>query len=318
MLMIKPFNYNIEEEWKFVRDVPIEENGMTNSLHGISRREFEDNIIPDMIKNAKGENLPYWKVPETILFLWCDDNIVGMYRVRHFLNEELKKGAGQISFCIGKEYRGKGYATEGLGLTLDFARSIVSGDEFYLTANAENPASIKVMLKNGGKIIKKEGGKVYVTIANPGRPQIHLEKVSPENWRMRYKICEEQRRYVSDSTSILARAWAYREHNSDVRIIYADDVNIGIVLFYDIEELQAYAFSQILIDCRYQHRGFGVEATKQVLDILEKDGRYNKVVLCYVEGNEAARKMYEGLGFRYTGDSETGEIILMKVLRDKS
>ncbi|MBE5959571.1 MAG: GNAT family N-acetyltransferase [Lachnospiraceae bacterium] len=317
MLFVRLINSNLEKEWDFVRKMPIEENGMTNSLNGISKIEFVEKAVPAIKAHSKGEELPYWKVPETVLFLWEEQtqNIVGLFRIRHKLNEDLRAGAGMISFFIAKEFRGMGYATEGLKLALDFARDFVEEESFYLTANDDNKASIKVMLKNGGKIVKKENGKVFVTINNPGKAKIHLEKVTPENWRFRYKICDAQRHFVSEATGILARAWAYREHHSEVHIIYADDQNVGMVLYYDIEDMNAYAYSQILIDCRYQQRGYGSEATKLVLDILEKDGRYNKVVLCYVEGNEAAKKMYENLGFVQTGDSDGNEIIMTKYFR---
>ena len=39
-----------------------------------------------------------------------------------------------------------------------------------------------------------------------------------------------------------------------------------------------------------------------------------KVILCYIDGNEAARNMYEKLGFTLTGDRDEDEIIMEKAL----
>ncbi|MCR5115479.1 MAG: GNAT family N-acetyltransferase, partial [Bacteroidales bacterium] len=47
--------------------------------------------------------------------------IVGQFRIRHYLNEALRTGAGHIGYFIAKEFRGKGYATEGLRQTLEVA-----------------------------------------------------------------------------------------------------------------------------------------------------------------------------------------------------
>ena len=35
---------------------------------------------------------------------------------------------------------------------------------------------------------------------------IHLEQITPENWRLGLKVKDEQRQFVSDSAGILARA----------------------------------------------------------------------------------------------------------------
>lgn len=165
MLYIKEANYeDIEKEYLFVRDMPVDENGLTNQWHGVSREEFERIALPSMLDAQKGENLPEGYVPETFLFLWEEDEIVGQFRIRHFLCESLRTGAGHIGYFIKKEFRGKGYGTEGLRLTLQMARGIIPEDEFYLRVNKDNPASLRVMLKNGGYIKAEDESKYYVRI----------------------------------------------------------------------------------------------------------------------------------------------------------
>ena len=117
-----------------------------------------------MLRFSRGEKLPDWMVPETFLFLWEDDTIVGQFRIRHYLNDALREGGGHIGQFIKKEFRGKGYGTKGLALTLEVARTIVPEDEFYLRVNRDNPASLKVMQKNGGRIVKEDNEHYYVRI----------------------------------------------------------------------------------------------------------------------------------------------------------
>lgn len=51
-----------------------------------------------------------------------------------------------------------------------------------------------------------------------------------------------------------------------------------------------------------------------LLELMKSDGRYNKVILCYIEGNNAAKSLYEKLGFELTGDRDDDEITMQKLL----
>lgn len=126
---------------------------------------------------------------------------------------------------------------------------------------------------------------------------IHLVDIDGSNWRVPLKVSKEQERYVANSTTILARAYAYRNSRSRALLIYEDETPVGMVLYHDEESLEAYVFSEIFIDEQFQGNGYGRTATKLVLDNMKKDGKYSKVILCYIEGNDAAKKLYEGFGF---------------------
>lgn len=139
---------------------------------------------------------------------------------------------------------------------------------------------------------------------------IWLEEINPKNWRMELNVAEEQKDYVSDSMKLLARAYAYRNCRSEAFVIYEDKCPIGMALYYDWEVMQAYDFSQFFIDEKYQGNGYGFEAVKQIIEKMKMDGKYQKVILCYIEGNEAAKKLYEKVGFRCTGEQDGNEIIM--------
>ena len=117
-----------------------------------------------MLDFEAGRNLPDGFVPETFLFLWNGDEIVGQFRIRHHLCQSLRTGAGHIGYFIAGPFRGKGYAKEGLRQTLDLARQIIPEEEFYLRVNKDNPASLRVMLSNGGYIVRGDESRYYVRI----------------------------------------------------------------------------------------------------------------------------------------------------------
>ncbi len=140
---------------------------------------------------------------------------------------------------------------------------------------------------------------------------VRLEPIGPDNWREPLAVREEQRRFVSEPNRILARAYAYRKLRSQAKLILDDDTPVGMLMYHDGFEAEQYVFSQLLIDQRYQRRGFGIQAVRLALDEMRTDGRYSKVCLCYIEGDEPARMLYEKLGFRLTGEADEDEIIMV-------
>ena len=96
-------------------------------------------------------------------------------------------------------------------------------------------------------------------------------------------------------------------------IIYDGETPIGMAMYHDLED--SYDFSQFFIDERYQGRGCGYRAAKLVLQEMQKDGVHDKVVLCYVAGDEAAKRLYLKLGFTHTGEVDGDEIVMEKRLR---
>ena len=95
-----------------------------------------------------------------------------------------------------------------------------------------------------------------------------------------------------------------------------DEIKEILYSYYDIDEEHAYNFSQFFIDQRYQGKGFGYEAAALILQKMRDDGKYDKVVLCYIDGDTPAQKLYEKLGFHHTGASDGDEIIMEMSLTD--
>ena len=138
---------------------------------------------------------------------------------------------------------------------------------------------------------------------------IHLVDIDPDNWRLGLQVAQSQRKFVSSAPWLLARAYGYREYRPNAFVIYDEETPVGMGLYYDCPDLEAYNFSQLFIDERYQGRGYGKETVRLVLDAMKKDGKYSKVDLCYIEGNDAAQKLYESFGFVEI-DRDEDEIVM--------
>lgn len=142
---------------------------------------------------------------------------------------------------------------------------------------------------------------------------IQLVNIDPDNWRLGLKVAPSQKAHVADSAALLARAYAYRDYRSRAFVIYDDETPVGMGLYYDLPEMECYDLSQLFIDERYQGRGYGKAATQLVLDSMKQDGKYGKVALCYVEGNDVAKHMYEKFGFVET-ERDGDEIVMERTL----
>lgn len=152
-----------DKEYGFTSEMPYDENGFIYDWYGTKREDF-DSALKSMIDSQSGIGLPEGYVPETIYFLWDGDEIVGMFRFRHFLCPSLAEGSGHIGYYIGERFRGRGYASEGLKLLIDEVSGAIPEDEFYIRANKDNTASQKVVLANGGYIHHCDDSKVYMRI----------------------------------------------------------------------------------------------------------------------------------------------------------
>ena len=157
MLQLRKMNYeDAVAQWEYVTALPENENGLTNPYQGVSFEEYRDWVLPELMMHEHPVNMPDWFVPETFYYLWDENVLVGEFRIRHYLTDALRAGAGHIGYSIKREFRGRGYGTKGLALTLEVARKIVPEDEMYLRVLKSNIPSFKVICHNGAYIAQED------------------------------------------------------------------------------------------------------------------------------------------------------------------
>ena len=90
-------------------------------------------------------------VPQTIFWMMDDGGqAVGMVRVRHYLNDKLLQSGGNVGYYVARAQRGKGYAKAALREAVQVLREM-GINRVLVTVSPTNPASIGVVLANGGK-----------------------------------------------------------------------------------------------------------------------------------------------------------------------
>ena len=149
-------------EYDMLQGILEVENGFSNPVYNLSYEEYTE-WLQEVDKHSKGINLPEGWIPYTTYFLYINDIPVGYGRVRHTSSEYLENvvGAGNLGYGISKEYRGKGYGnilfTELLKKCKDFGYK-----EIKLFPLKSNEATVKIMIKNGGKIIGNFKDEKYI------------------------------------------------------------------------------------------------------------------------------------------------------------
>lgn len=95
------------------------------------------------------------RVPETQLWYVEGKEFLGSVSVRHSLTPMLEQWGGHIGYAVRPSAWGRGHASAMLAGMLDHVRENLPLERVTLTANLNNPASIRVIEKNGGVLRDK-------------------------------------------------------------------------------------------------------------------------------------------------------------------
>ena len=154
---------NDNDIYALFQSFPANENGFMNEAKDMPRDIFKQ-WVQKSEQAAMGIGLPAWKVPQTTYVLFNDDNkAVGVFKLRHYLNENVRNGSGHIGFGIGAAFRRQGYATAGLKLCLEKAKER-GIDLAYLSCYKYNTGSLKAMLNCGAYIDHEDEQEYYTRI----------------------------------------------------------------------------------------------------------------------------------------------------------
>ena len=147
--------------YDLLQEIPKEENGFENNASGKTYEQFREWLAKKEAESRQEGIIDGWKVGSTTYWLYADGIPVGFGKLRHELTEGLRKVGGHIGYGIAPQYRGKGYGKELLRLLLAEAqkRGI---DRVLITVHADNEASRKVALANGGVITEQTDERLWI------------------------------------------------------------------------------------------------------------------------------------------------------------
>ena len=146
--------------------------------------------------------------------------------------------------------------------------------------------------------------------------KVTLKRITRRNLGavLRLKVKPKQEFLVATNAKSIAQAHFYRE--AWYRAIYLGNTPIGFVLLVDTtlkykyikQKNPALYIWRLMIDGKYQGKGYGREAVELVINHLKTRPNANEVTLHHEQTDGNAGEFYEKLGFKLTGKVEHKEL----------
>lgn len=137
-----------------------------------------------------------------------------------------------------------------------------------------------------------------------------FKEVTRENfWDcIELSVAPEQVNFVTSNAISLAQSKVQPE--CIPLAVYDDDLMIGFIMYCIDEDDGEYWIYRMMVDKKYQSKGYGKKILEKLLGILEQDKNHNKLFLGVHKESASAVKLYEGFGFLFTGQVFGSEHIM--------
>jgi diamine N-acetyltransferase len=155
---------------------------------------------------------------------------------------------------------------------------------------------------------------------------VRLVEITPENAAAvrRLRVSARQEAYVANLAESLQEAAASPEAGPWYRAVYADDTPVGFVMLGisvqsgDERYPFRYFLWRLLIDERFQGRGYGAETIDSVVAELRKHPGADALFTSVAPGADSPIRFYEKCGFVRTGQIFDDEVVLrLDLIRDQ-
>ncbi|HET9588771.1 MAG TPA: GNAT family N-acetyltransferase [Anaerolineales bacterium] len=152
---------------------------------------------------------------------------------------------------------------------------------------------------------------------------MELHPVTEHNWNalIKLKVRDDQSRLVASNLYSIAESQFGFEDEGRWKFYpfgaYEGEDPVGFVMYAlnpNHSRFQAFVI-RLMVDQRFQGRGYGREIMYLVLKSFRKDEQIRNVGISYEPANEVARKLYASLGFIEPGEMMEDETLALLNLR---
>lgn len=150
--------------------------------------------------------------------------------------------------------------------------------------------------------------------------KIYLKDIDKDNWKEciflttnndnKHFVCEE---FVASNALSIAQSKI--ENGWIVKAIYYEDNMIGFTMYGYCYENNFYEICRIMIDHKYQGKGYGKVALGKVIEEIRKIKDCSEIFLSFYPENKIAKRLYEGFDFKDTSKIIDGELLYSLVLK---
>jgi len=145
---------------------------------------------------------------------------------------------------------------------------------------------------------------------------VKLREITPENFRecIDLKVSAAQNSFVASNVMSIAQSKIYPTRQPFA--VYDNDKMVGFVMYGFDPDDRRYYLGRLMIDERFQGRGYGRATVLEVIERLKQIEDCREVYLSFVPENTAAGALYESIGFERTGEIDQGEIVMRYIIEN--
>ncbi|HWQ98607.1 MAG TPA: GNAT family N-acetyltransferase [Clostridia bacterium] len=140
---------------------------------------------------------------------------------------------------------------------------------------------------------------------------LHLVEIDRYNYLsvLDLSVSAEQKSFVASNQYSLAQAYVMPECVPFA--LYAENRPVGFAMYSLDQEDHQYWIYRLMIDQRFQGVGYGREAMQLLIERIRglSDEDHDRIYISFEPENEAAKSLYESLGFVPDGRVIYGEIV---------
>jgi diamine N-acetyltransferase len=143
---------------------------------------------------------------------------------------------------------------------------------------------------------------------------IRLAELSKDNWLecVRLPVSEDHARFVAPNAVAIAAVQFHPEMQA--RAIYADDEMVGLTTFGPDEDMPSrFWLARLMISEQRRGKGYGRAALQLILQEAARLG-FRSIGLSTRPENWKAIRLYESVGFTWSGEMNDGERIYVREL----
>lgn len=143
---------------------------------------------------------------------------------------------------------------------------------------------------------------------------IYLKDIDESNWEKCILLTtnKEGQHFIVEefvASNAVSIAQSKVEKGWITKAVYAEDTMVGFVMYGYCYEYNIYEICRLMIDHKYQGKGYGRAALGKAIEELKSLKDCNEIFISFEPENNIGKKLYESFGFRDTGNTVEGELL---------
>lgn len=122
------------------------------------------------------------------------------------------------------------------------------------------------------------------------------------------EVLKEQSEFVTTNAVSIAQSKVQEE--CITKVVYDDDTMVGFLMYCIDADDGEYWIYRMMIDHKFQSKGYGHKTLELLLDNIKKDTSKNKIYLGVHKESIPAVKLYKRFGFEFDGQVFGSEHIM--------